>query len=1106
MFGLALLVFMASICRAQTETTSAPGQVQGGVITGLVKSGNMPLPGVAITASNTLTGQKVTTWTDVTGNYNLQVPSNGRYVVRTQMAAFAPMTGEVLVNATNPSGKLNLELTLQSRVQPDQAQPQSQQQQMAGALGSRGFQNLRLMQSEGGDSPAAGGTDQSGAGSLPGSEVSAATESVSISGNVNNSAVEGMNPEEWRQRVDEMRQQSATPANAAVFGGGFGGGGGLGGPGGGFGGAGGGFGGPGGGGPGGGGGLPFMMVGNGRGRSRFDINKPHGSLYYNISDSALNASPYALSGAPSNKPGYIQNRFGASMGGPLIIPKLYKGTKTFYFVNYNGSRGDTPFDQYSTVPTEAERSGDFSGAVLPNGSPIQIFYPGVSNNIIPSTLINPAAAGLLSFIPLPNVPGQTTKNFHFVTAAESNTDDLNIRVNQNLGATSAGPGRGMGRNSPRNNLSFGFHYHAVSTDLTNAFPSIGGNKSTRSFDVPLSYTRSFGKLINTVRADFNRSRIGTQNLYAFNQDITGNLGIEGVSTNPFDWGLPGLSLTNFTGIQDVNPSLIRNQTWTFSDSMIWTHGKHTWRWGGDFRRIELNTETDSNARGSFIFTGLNTSETVNGQAVPGTGFDLADFLLGLPQQTSAQFGANNYHFRGNSWDLFGQDEWRVRGNLTFNLGLRYEYVSPFSEADNRIANLDVNSDFTAATPVLPGQAGPFHGVFPNTLLHPDRNNFAPRMGFAWKPLSKTVVRGGYGINYNTSAYSSIIQQLGFQPPFSFVQTNVQSAPGELTLQNGFPAASSNEITNNYGVDPNYRLGYVQIWNLDIQQEIRPTLIVNLDYTGTKGTRLDTLEAPNRTATGLRIPGVQAFNFEDSLADSRADAGSIRVRKRLQAGFSMGGTYTYSKSLDNASSIGGGASVVAQDPFNLDAERGLSSFDQRHRFTGDFLFELPFGHDRRWLRNNSPWRAIFGEWMWSGSWTIASGLPFSPRVLGDFTDVNRGTNGTLRPDLTGLPITVSDPSIGQWFNPAAFTIPAAGQFGDARRNSIEGPGSRVFNMAFTRSFPIREAQVFEIRAQAANIFNTPQYSAIDTIVNSPTFGQVVAVGPMRSFQLSARYRF
>ena len=483
--ALALLLSLSSLCVAQDATPPAP---QGGVIAGLVKSGNMPLPGVSITASNTLTGQKVTTWTDVTGNYSMQVPANGRYVVRTQMAAFAPMTGEVLINAANPLGKLNLELTLQSRVQENQ--PQSQQQQIAAALGTRGFQNLQVMQSEGSESATGNGGDQSG-GSLGGSEVSAATESVSISGNVNNSALAGMNPEEWRQRVDEMRQQSSTPANAAVFGGGFGGGGfgggGMGGPGGGgpggggFGG-GGGFAGPGGGGP------PFGMVGNGRGRGRFDINRPHGSFFYNVGASALNAAPYALQGSPSTKPDYIQNRFGASMGGPLIIPKLYDGKKTFYFVNYNGSRGETPFDQYSTVPTAAERSGDFSNAVLPNGSPVQIFYPGVSNNIIPSNLINPAAAGLLSFIPLPNVPGQTSRNFHFVTAADSGSDDLNIRVNQNLGAASAAPGRSRSRNGPRNSLTFGFHYHAVNTNLTDRFPTVGGTP-TRAASTYRSPTR-----------------------------------------------------------------------------------------------------------------------------------------------------------------------------------------------------------------------------------------------------------------------------------------------------------------------------------------------------------------------------------------------------------------------------------------------------------------------------------------------------------------------------------------------------------------------------------------------------------------------------------------
>src|SRR5439155_11002090 len=186
-----------------------------------------------------------------------------------------------------------------------------------------------------------------------------------------------------------------------------------------------------------------------------------------------------------------------------------------------------------------------------------------------------------------------------------------------------------------------------------------------------------------------------------------------------------------------------------------------------------------------------------------------------------------------------------------------------------------------------------------------------------------------------------------------------------------------------------------------------------------------------------------------------------VRKRLQAGLSIGGRYTFSKSLDNASTIGSGEPLVAQgsgrtsisgttnvaqNAFDLAAERGLSSFDQRHQFTADYLWELPFGHERRWLTGNSPLRAIFGDWNWSGDWTIASGLPFTPRVLGNFSDVNRGTNGTLRADVTGAPVALSDPTVSAWFNTAAFVVPPSGQFGDARRNSIEGPGSRLFDMA------------------------------------------------------------
>jgi hypothetical protein len=753
----------------------------------------------------------------------------------------------------------------------------------------------------------------------------------------------------------------------------------------------------------------------------------------------------------------------------------------------------------------------------------------------------------LQYIPLPNLPGNY-QNFHYVTSANSDSDDLNIRLNRSFGAAPVRGRRGGGRNAPRNNLTFGFHYHGSGSVLTNPFPSVGGSTSVRSFDIPISYTRSIGKLTNIVRADFNRSRTRTQNLYAFNNNITGTLGITRVSQNPFDWGLPNLSFTNFASLQDTTPLLTRPQTYTFSDNVIWNHGKHTVRWGGDYRRVQVNTETDGSPRGSFIFTGLNTQAVVNGQPQTGTGYDFADFLLGLPQQTSEQFGQSD-HFHGNYWDLYAQDEWKMRANLTLNLGVRYEYVSPLTEENNLIANLDLSPGVLnpavplgvmPVAPIQPGRAGPYSGPLPASMVRPDRNNFAPRIGFAWKPFPKTVVRGGYGINYNTGAYQGIAQQLALQPPFATTATNIQTAPGDLTLQNGFTTTG---ITNNYAVNPNYRLGYVQIRNLDIQQQIRPTLLLNIDYTGTKGTDLDVLEAPNRTANGtaIRISGVQAFTYENSVADSEANAGSVRLRKRLAKGFAVGGIYTFSKALDDASSIGAGAtsgsntpglgaggtgagggggssssasgsssagaSNVAQNPFDLSAERGLSSFNQTHKFTADYLLELPFGHDKRWLTDNTPWRAVFGDWQWSGDWTIASGLPFTPRFLGNIQDVNAGTNGTLRPDVVpGQSVSLPNPSIAEWFNTAAFVAPPAGQYGNARRNSIIGPGSKVFDMAFTKMVPLKESRMLEFRAQATNIFNIPNYSSIDTSVTSPTFGRVTAVGAMRQFTITARFRF
>jgi hypothetical protein len=1119
-----VLLVLATAASALAQTPAACD------VAGRAVAGGVPLPGVTISASNSLTGKKAGTSTDVDGAYLLAAPSNGRYVIRAELAGFAVVTSEVVVNAANCHPRADLEMMLLSRAQAEEQRQQRQTQQQAAGMAARGFQNLALAADptamsgmgqgagEGGNGTNANVTDMSG---MPSQALNpeAATESVAIASSNNatqtNDMMFGGNDEQLRERIQEMRERAGRGESVFVTGGPggtMGGPGSLAGPGGP-----GGFGGPGG--PPGGGQIIRM---GGGGRRGFNFNKPHGSLFYSASDGVFDAKPYSLNGQPTVKPDYLQQRFGGTIGGPLKIPHIYNGgTKTFFFLNYFGNRSDNPYDVFSTVPTLAERAGDFSGATTGSGAPVQLFDPTTHlpllNNQI--TAINPAAQALLKFIPLPNQPG-TFQNLHYVTSTSTSSDNLNLRVMHNFGQSSnmgfpmGGPmgGGGRGTRGPRNNLNFGIHWQRSDSVLNNPLPTIAGRTKSSALDVPAGWIYGKGHLTNMLRFDFNRRNISTSNLYGGIENITAEAGITGVSQNPFDWGLPGVAFTNFATLNDITPLARRDNTWTLADTVIWNHGKHNIRWGGDFRRIHLNTKTDKNARGSFIFTGLYTAQYVNGAAVPGTGLDFADFLLGLPQQASVQFGVNDYHFAANSWDLFILDDWRVRGNLTINIGLRYEYLSPYTEENHQLANLDAAPGFVAVTPVCAiavngcVTAGPYSGAFPATLVNPDRNNFAPRIGIAWKPMAKTVVRAGYAINYNTSQYAAIVQNLSFQPPFDFTQTNIGAAATPLLLQNAFAAVPSNTTTNTYGVDRNYRLGYVQIWNLDIQRELTKTLLLNVDYNGSKGTHLDMFRAPNRTPTGLRIAGVQPFLWETSDADSILHSGTVRLRKRMSHGLSVGGRYTYSKSIDNASSIGSGAVVVAQNDLDLAAERGLSSFDQRHRLTADYVYEFPFGTNKRWLSTTTLASRIFGDWQWSGNISFATGFPFTARVLGSFTDVAGGVNGTLRANVTGQPVSVPDPSVAEWFNTAAFVIPAPGQFGDAGRNSIEGPHTFSMNMAMAKTFNLGDTKGFEVRLQAMNVFNTPQFTTIDTVVNSPTFGRVVGVGGMRKMQFLARYRF
>ncbi len=370
-------------------------------------------------------------------------------------------------------------------------------------------------------------------------------------------------------------------------------------------------------------------------------------------------------------------------------------------------------------------------------------------------------------------------------------------------------------------------------------------------------------------------------------------------------------------------------------------------------------------------------------------------------------GLNKIYLRANSIDWYVQDDYRVKANVTLNFGLRWEYFSPYVEKFDRLTNLNHNADFTQISAVCATTAPGCTLGSPRSLVNPDRLMYSPRIGIAWQPKSKftkqTVIRAGYGINYNTGQYATFAQKLAFQQPFAVTQTNTLTTAASpttctfanMTLANGYNC-STQTTQANYAVNPNYRLGMVQIYNLDIQRTLGMGIVLNVGYTGATSGMLDIVRAPNRTASGVLNPTAGQFNYEDSLGYQRSNALAINARKRLQKGISLQATYTYSHSIDNASSVGGSGNSIAQDDQNLAAEESNSSFDVRHKVTGTWIYELPFGPNRPFLSKGGAWSKILDGFSFSGDYTFATGTFATPVYSGTSTEVAAGAGNSLRP--------------------------------------------------------------------------------------------------------------
>ncbi len=455
---------------------------------------------------------------------------------------------------------------------------------------------------------------------------------------------------------------------------------------------------------------------------------------------------------------------------------------------------------------------------------------------------------------------------------------------------------------------------------------------------------------------------------------------------------------------------------------------------------------------------------------------------------------------------------RLLPGLTVNLGIRYEYFAPYTELYNRLANLDLSPGFTAVSVVLPGQTGPYSGAFPTSLVRSTKDAFSPRLGIAYRPWPKKslLIRTGYSIFFSGSPYGSIASSMASQPPFAKTASLTTSADNPLTLENGFATTPSQTVTNTYAVDPNYRLSYAQTWNFTLQDTLPHGLVMEAEYIGTKGTNLAINEQPNRTLAGssvgsgdLQIANATQFSYLTFGANSIFNAGQVRVTRRFTRGISSTILYTRSKSIDDASSFNGTGGTLVQYINNLGLERGLSTFDQRNSLQTTFLFSSPVGIHG--ILRNGGWKTTaLSGWTMSGNIGVSSGNPLTAYVSGALANTGGlAGSGNIRAQATGLPIESSS----GFFNTAAFTLPVAGQFGDAGRDTIPGPYQISLNSSLNRAFRFGESRrQFQLRISANNALNHVVVTGFGTTVNASSYGLATSASGTRTVSLLLRFNF
>ena len=819
-----------------------------------------------------------------------------------------------------------------------------------------------------------------------------------------------------------------------------------------------------------------------------------------------------------------QNQFGGTVGGPL------RRDKTFFFGFYEGFRNRQGESRIAAVPSLNERQGNFA-ELCPEG-----FSGGVCNNPAHQLInefsgqpfpnnqlpfINAISKQLLAFYPRPTSGANT---FTAEQTLRQNDDQFGIRVDHYL--------------SSRDSLNFrylfsqGNRLDPLSTSGANV-PGFPVGEDHRAQNLVAQETHTFApNLVSVGRFSFLRNK------FLFdeheNHTLPSSLGFDYQSSFDRAAGPPFVQVAGFASIGDpiTGPRDTYQNSFDVSGSLTWIRGRHEMKFGGGYQHDQINVLFGIASNGFFVFSTFPVNNA------------FASFLFGQPVFFLQGGGDPSRGLRGNSVNLYAQDTYKVTRRLTINYGLRYELPFPYTEIRNRQNLFEPGVQSTVMPSAPAGLLYPGDRGVPAGLIPTEKTAFAPRIGLAWDPTgsSRWLVRSAYGIFYDPyyTGQGGPLQTPVSAPPFlQTPQVTLPSFADPFNGKNPFTGTTFAEPMTLLTLDRHLRLPYAQDWNLGVQRSFGSDWLAEVDYVGTKGTKLPRFVEGN---PAVFVPGQSNPNNADQrrlfsgctlaqpntcvfssagliagISNSSYNALETSLRKRFGHGVSMLASYTLSKAIDDVSSfnITGSASQsvagendLAQNPFDLPAERGRSLFDARHRFVLSYQWTLPF-----WKRPQSWYQHVLGDWQVNGITTFMSGTPFTVYDSRDITfqggapEISGFSSG--RPNLVGNPNSGPHTS-AQWFSTSAFQRldPAvnAGQFGNAGRNIVQGPGFTQWDFSVFKNVRVTESKSFQLRGEFFNLFNHANFGLPDNDLNSPTAGKILSAAPPRLIQAAVKFLF